>query len=51
MFEHYAALVEGPVLANVQYGHIPRKLTIPFGLKARVDGSAGTIDLLEAVVD
>ena len=45
-----AELVSCPVLSNVQYGHIPKKLTIPLGLKSRVDGENGTIEVLEAGV-
>ncbi|MFN0068370.1 MAG: LD-carboxypeptidase [Limisphaerales bacterium] len=40
----------GPVLAEVAYGHVPRKLTLPQGVRARVDGARGRITLLEAAV-
>ncbi len=39
-----------PVLSNLQYGHIPKKLTLPLGLRTRVDGSSGAIDVSEAAV-
>lgn len=40
----------GPVLANVAYGHVPRKLTLPQGVRVRVDGGRGRITLIEAAV-
>lgn len=40
----------GPVLTNVAYGHIPRKLTMPQGVMARLDATRGRITLLEAPV-
>ncbi len=40
-----------PVIANVQYGHIPKKLTIPFGLRTTVDGKNRRIEVREAGVE
>ncbi|GJQ21581.1 MAG: muramoyltetrapeptide carboxypeptidase [Bacteroidia bacterium] len=42
--------VEVPVLANLQYGHIPKKLTIPLGAPAVLDVSEGTLEVVEAAV-
>ncbi|HEY6951965.1 MAG TPA: LD-carboxypeptidase [Bacteroidota bacterium] len=39
-----------PVIANFQYGHVPRKLTIPFGLRTRLDGTKGFVEVLESAV-
>lgn len=39
-----------PVLSNLQYGHIPRKLTLPLGIRARINASAGTLEIPEAAV-
>ncbi|MBM4161339.1 MAG: LD-carboxypeptidase [Ignavibacteria bacterium] len=39
-----------PVLANFQYGHIPRKLTLPIGLRARLDARRGVLEVLESGV-
>lgn len=39
-----------PVMSNFAYGHVPRKLTIPLGARARVNGKSGTLSLLENVV-
>lgn len=42
--------VECPVVANLQYGHIPRKLTVPIGLKGKIDTTKGKIEVLESGV-
>lgn len=42
--------VRGPVLANLAYGHVPRKLTLPQGVRARVDGDRGRLTLIEPAV-
>jgi muramoyltetrapeptide carboxypeptidase len=39
-----------PVLTNFQYGHIPKKLTLPIGLRARLDTRRGVLEVLEAAV-
>ena len=41
---------EIPVLANLPFGHIPRKLTIPLGVNARLDAGGRTLDLTESAV-
>jgi muramoyltetrapeptide carboxypeptidase len=49
----YAETLEsftGPVLANLAYGHIPRKLTLPQGVLARVDAHRLKLELLESPV-
>jgi muramoyltetrapeptide carboxypeptidase len=50
VLKQYADTLRVPVLANVQYGHIPKKLTIPMGLKTRLDAGKGTIEILENAV-
>ncbi|MCC7376285.1 MAG: LD-carboxypeptidase [Verrucomicrobiales bacterium] len=40
----------GPVLTNVAYGHIPRKLTLPQGVMARLDATRQRLTLLESPV-
>lgn len=42
--------LEQPILSNLQYGHIPKKATLPFGVKARVDAGLGKLELLESPV-
>ncbi len=39
-----------PVLSNLQYGHIPRKLTLPLGISVRINASTGTLEISEAAV-
>jgi muramoyltetrapeptide carboxypeptidase len=46
----FVTRVHCPVLANLQYGHIPKKLTIPFGVRARVDSKKGGLELMESAV-
>lgn len=46
----YAEKVKGPVLANVHYGHLPRKLTLPIGVRAQVNGKKATIEVCEGCV-
>ncbi len=46
----YASRLGCPVVANVQYGHVLRKLTIPFGVRARLDSARKRIEMLEAAV-
>jgi muramoyltetrapeptide carboxypeptidase len=42
--------VRCPVLANVQYGHILKKLTLPVGAMASLDSRAGRLTILESAV-
>ncbi|MCI0708465.1 MAG: LD-carboxypeptidase [Ignavibacteriae bacterium] len=46
----YAEWLRVPVISNLQYGHIPKKLTLPFGVRARLDAKARTLEVLEAAV-
>lgn len=39
-----------PVLSNLQYGHVPRKLTIPMGVMAEVRAAEGILQVLEPAV-
>jgi muramoyltetrapeptide carboxypeptidase len=40
-----------PVLADVDFGHTEPRLTIPIGVRARLDGRTCTLNLLESAVD
>jgi muramoyltetrapeptide carboxypeptidase len=42
--------VRCPSISNLAYGHVPKKITLPLGAKARVVGGRGTIEILEGVV-
>jgi muramoyltetrapeptide carboxypeptidase len=50
VLKEYAQMVDGPVLGNLLYGHIPRKLTIPFGLTAEIRTARRTIRIAESAV-
>jgi muramoyltetrapeptide carboxypeptidase len=39
-----------PFLSNLPFGHVGRKLTLPVGLRVRVDAAAKTIEYLESAV-
>jgi muramoyltetrapeptide carboxypeptidase len=36
-----------PILANVAVGHVPDQVTLPYGVAARLDAQAQTLELLE----
>lgn len=44
------ALTNGPILGNVPYGHVPRKLTLPVGIRAKMDATEPRLELLESPV-
>jgi muramoyltetrapeptide carboxypeptidase len=48
--EEYAEKIKCPVIANFQYGHIPRKLTVPLGLQTTLDTKHNWIEVLESAV-
>jgi len=39
-----------PVAAGFSFGHVPENLTLPLGVRARLDADAGTLELLEPAV-
>jgi muramoyltetrapeptide carboxypeptidase len=39
-----------PVLANVALGHVPDQVTLPYGIEARMDAGARTLEVLEPSV-
>ena len=46
----YIKYIKVPILKNLIYGHIPRKNTIPFGIKANIDTKTKKIKILENCV-
>ncbi len=48
--EEYAERIKCPIVANFQYGHIPRKLTIPIGLQTTLDTIRNRITVMESAV-
>jgi muramoyltetrapeptide carboxypeptidase len=50
VLNNVAQTLKCPVIANLQYGHLPRKLTIPIGLRTRIDTKKGVVEVLESAV-
>lgn len=50
VFDDYFGSLGVPVYRGAMIGHIRRKFTVPVGLPAEVDATAGTITLLEPAV-
>ena len=51
ILDDYFLPAHKPVLRNLVYGHIPRKLTMPIGIRARMDANEGVVEFLEAGVE
>ena len=50
VFDDYFGALNVPVYRGAMIGHIRRKFTVPLGIEAEIDATAGTIRLLEAAV-
>ena len=50
IFAEVLSRVDVPVVERFQYGHIPRKLTIPLGVRVRLDADKGRVEGLESAV-
>ena len=50
VLSQFAERLRVPVLSNLQYGHVPKKLTIPIGLKTRLNATKGILEVLENAV-
>jgi muramoyltetrapeptide carboxypeptidase len=50
VLQEIVSSVECPVLSNLQYGHIAKKLTIPWGVRATVDTRTTTLSISEGAV-
>ncbi|MDL2318767.1 LD-carboxypeptidase [Eubacteriales bacterium OttesenSCG-928-A19] len=50
VFESTLGDLRVPVLSGIQCGHIPVKLTLPLGIRYRMDADAGTLRALEGAV-
>jgi muramoyltetrapeptide carboxypeptidase len=50
VFDDYFGGLGIPVYRGASFGHIKRKFTLPIGLPAEIDASAGTLTLLEPAV-
>jgi muramoyltetrapeptide carboxypeptidase len=40
-----------PVMSGLAIGHVPDQVTLPYGVEARLDAGAGTLEVLEPGVD
>jgi len=49
--KEYAEKIRCPIIANFQYGHIQRKLTIPIGLQTTLDTIRNQITVMESAVN
>ena len=50
VFADHLLPLKVPVLRNVAVGHVRDQVTLPYGVTARMDAGAGTLELLEAGV-
>ena len=50
VLQETVSAVDCPVLTNLQYGHIAKKLTIPFGVRAILDTRTGSLRVPEGAV-
>ena len=50
VFAEYVRRAAVPAIGGISYGHIARKLTLPLGVRARLDGTRGTLRLVESGV-
>lgn len=50
ILEDIAKASEKPFLSNLPFGHVGRKITLPVGLRVKVDAAAKTIEYLEPAV-
>jgi muramoyltetrapeptide carboxypeptidase len=51
IFEEVLSWMSAAAVEGLQYGHVARKLTLPFGLHARLDANRGILSVLEAAVE
>lgn len=47
VFADHLLPLKVPVLANLAVGHVPDQVTLPYGIEARLDAAAGTLELLQ----
>jgi len=51
IFKEVFAPYEIPVLTGLQYGHVEGSLTLPIGIKTRMNASRGLLELIESAVE
>jgi muramoyltetrapeptide carboxypeptidase len=47
VFADHLLPLKVPILANLAAGHVPDQVTLPYGVEARLNAGAGTLELLE----
>jgi len=50
VLQEYAEALGVPAVADLPFGHVAHNCTLPLGVRARLDASAGTLTLLEGAV-
>lgn len=50
VLREFGQMCQPPFLAHLPFGHEAHKMTIPMGIKAKVDAGAGTLEFLEGAV-
>jgi muramoyltetrapeptide carboxypeptidase len=50
VLQEAAQSIKCPIMMNLQYGHIPKKLTLPFGVQALLDTRRERLEVLEGAV-
>ena len=50
VFKEFALAFKKPVISHVPFGHVKQKMTLPLGVKVKVDVERRSMELLEAAV-
>lgn len=50
VLEEYSQRAKLPAISNVLFGHLQKKLTLPFGIRAEINGHLGKMSLLESAL-
>lgn len=50
IFRDYFGKLKIPVISNLSYGHIPKKITLPIGARVKIDTKRGAITIVEQVL-
>jgi muramoyltetrapeptide carboxypeptidase len=50
VFADHLLALKIPILANAAVGHVPDQVTLPYGIEARMDAGARTMEIVEAAV-
>ena len=50
ILDDYLTPLAKPVMKGLVYGHVARKITMPVGIKGRIDTNSGTLEFLEGAV-